>query len=395
MGLDFTKAAPQPSPAAAPTTDAMPTVAAAPVQQETELSVVEKYDIVADREQMTTELVNSPEVDALVSTIELDNLDSIVTFGAEAADEIAKASDQVLNSMNMTQIDETSQLMQVLANIMSKFDVDEIKDDPSFFKKIFNNARKQLDKILAKYHTMGDEVDKIYVQLRKYEDEIKQSNRKLNTMFDANVNFYHDLVKYILAGEQGCRELEAYIAQKQDELEKTGDNSIQFELQSLNQALMMLEQRVQDLRTAENVAMQSIPMLKTMEFSNYNLVRKINSAFIITLPIFKQALAQAILLKRQKIQAESMAALDQKTNEMLIKNAHNTVEQSKMTARLASGSSIQIETLETTWKTIMNGIEETRGIEAEARKKRQEDKVRLEAIKQDFKSHYDVPDKRK
>ena len=46
MGLDFTKAAPQPSPAAAPTTDAMPTVAAAPVQQETELSVVEKYDIV-------------------------------------------------------------------------------------------------------------------------------------------------------------------------------------------------------------------------------------------------------------------------------------------------------------------------------------------------------------
>ena len=192
MGLDFTKAAPQPAPAAAPTTDAMPTVAAAPVQQETELSVVEKYDIVADREQMTTELVNSPEVDALVSTIELDNLDSIVTFGAEAADEIAKASDQVLNSMNMSQIDETSQLMQVLANIMSKFDVDEIKDDPSFFKKIFNNARKQLDKILAKYHTMGDEVDKIYVQLRKYEDEIKQSNRKLNTMFDANVNFYHE-----------------------------------------------------------------------------------------------------------------------------------------------------------------------------------------------------------
>ena len=395
MGLDFSKAAPQAAPAAAPTTDAIPTAAAAPVAQETELSVVEKYDIVADREQMTTELVNSPEVDALVSTIELDNLDSIVTFGAEAADEIAKASDQVLNSMNMTQIDETSQLMQVLANIMSKFDVDEIKDDPSFFKKFFNNARKQLDKILAKYHTMGDEVDKIYVQLRKYEDEIKQSNRKLNTMFEANVNFYHDLVKYILAGEQGCRELEAYIAQKQDELTKTGDNSIQFELQSLNQALMMLEQRVQDLRTAENVAMQSIPMLKTMEFSNYNLVRKINSAFIITLPIFKQALAQAILLKRQKIQAESMAALDQKTNEMLIKNAHNTVEQSKMTARLASGSSIQIETLETTWKTIMNGIEETRGIEAEARKKRQEDKVRLEAIKQDFKAHYDVPDKRK
>ena len=36
----------------------------------------------------------------------------------------------------------------------------------------------------------------------------------------------------------------------------------------------MMEQRTQDLRTAENVAMQSIPMIKTMAFSNYNLVRK-------------------------------------------------------------------------------------------------------------------------
>ena len=95
-------------------------------------------------------------------------------------------------------------------------------------------------------------------------------------MFDANVNYYHELVKYILAGEQGCKELEAYIAQRQSDFEATGDNSIQLELASLNNSLMMLEQRTQDLRTAENIAIQSIPMIKTMEFSNMNLVRKIN-----------------------------------------------------------------------------------------------------------------------
>ena len=131
-------------------------------------------------------------------------------------------------------------------------------------------------------------------------------------------------------------------------MESSGDMSIQFEIQGLQQSLMMLEQRTQDLRTAENVALQSVPMIKTMEFSNMNLVRKINSAFIITLPVFKQALAQAIMLKRQKIQADAMSALDEKTNEMLVKNAKNTVEQSKMITRMASGSSIKIETLETT-----------------------------------------------
>ena len=363
MGLDFKKAAVQ-QPTAVPDT-------------KNEVSVVEKYDIVADREKMNAELVNSKEVDDLVSTIEIDNLETIVTFGAEAAEEISKASDVVLNSMNMSQIDDSSQMLNTLAKIMSKFDIEEIKEEQGFFAKLFGNARKQLDKI--------------YVQLKQYESEIKQSNKKLNQMFDANVEYYHKLVRYILAGEQGCRELEEYIAKRQTDMESTGDTSIQFELTALQQALMMLEQRTQDLRTAESVAMQSIPMIKTMEFSNMNLVRKINSAFIITLPVFKQALAQAIMLKRQRIQAEAMSALDQKTNEMLIKNAQNTVEQSKMTARMASGSSIKIETLETTWRTIVNGIDETKQIQEDARRQRIEDQARLETIKQEFNSKYHMP----
>ena len=366
----------------------------APVEENKEVEVVEQYDIVADREQMNEALVNSPEVDALVSTIEINNLDTIVYFGAEVAEEISKASDVVLNSMSMTQIDESSEMLNTLSKIMEKFDIDEIKENPSLFGKLFGNLRKQLDKILKKYDTMGDEVDKIYVQLKQYETEIKQSNRKLDSMFEANVNYYHELVKYILAGEQGIRELEDYIAQRQADMQASGDNSIQFELTNLNQALMMLEQRTQDLRTAESVAIQSIPMIKTMAFSNMNLIRKINSAFIITLPVFKQALAQAIMLKRQRIQAESMAALDEKTNELLIKNAKNTVEQSKMVAKLASGSSVKVDTLEKTWHTIVSGIDETRMIQENAKKQRIEDKARLESIKNEFNKMYCMPGKK-
>lgn len=356
---------------------------------------LERYDVATDAQKTREVYVNTEEVDKLVSKIELNNLDSIVYFGSDVTNEIAKASDSVLNSMSISQINDTGKMMKALSKIMDEFDIEEIKDEPGFFGRLFGNAKKQLEKILDKYHTMGDEIDKIYVQLRGYESEITQSNRKLNDMFDANVEFYHELIKYILAGEQACKELQDYIAKRQADLEATGDNSIQFELTTLNQALMMLEQRVQDLRTAESIAMQSIPMIKTMEFSNYNLVRKINSAFIVTLPVFKQALSQAILLKRQKIQAQAMAELDEKTNEMLIKNATNTVETSKMTAQLASGSSIKIETLEKTWETITNGIEETNRIQEEARRTREEDRVRLEQIKKEFNEKYSMPEAKK
>jgi uncharacterized protein YaaN involved in tellurite resistance len=349
------------------------------------------YDIEADRAQMNTTLTGSEEVDRLVSTIVLDDMSTIVNFGAGAAREISRSSDSILQSVSMSQMDDSEELFDALTKIMSKFDMDEIKESNRFFDRIFGTMKKRMDKIVEKYHTMGDEVDKVYVSLRRYEEEIKRSNRKLEQLFDANVKYYHDLVKYILAGEQACREIDAYIAQKEADLELTKDQSIQFELTTLKHAKNLMEQRTQDLKLAEVVAMQSIPMIRMMEYNNYNLMRKIDSAFIVTLPVFKQALAQAILLKRQRLQAQSLAELDKKTNEMLHKNAKTAAENARLAERLTNGGSVQIETLEDTWKTIVNGIDETKRIRSDADKKRNHDRAKLESIKQDFDARYHMP----
>ena len=79
MGLNLsrpTPSQPQPFQGQAP---------AAPQEEEN----YKQYDISADRQMMTQTLVNSPEVDALASQIEVYNLESIVTFGAGAAEEIS------------------------------------------------------------------------------------------------------------------------------------------------------------------------------------------------------------------------------------------------------------------------------------------------------------------
>ena len=130
--------------------------------------------------------------------------------------------------------------------------------------------------------------------------------------------------------------------------------------------------------------MQTVPMLKTMQYSNVNLVRKIDSAFIITLPVFKQSLAQAVMLKRQRVIAEGMKALDDTTNRLMVKNAENTVNQSKMIAQMANGNSISVDTLEKTWQTIVNGIEETKQIQDDARARRKQDSERLQQLKDDY-----------
>lgn len=354
----------------------------APLNIQTEAP--KEFSMTVQTEQLKQEIVKNEEVDKLVSTININDVNSIVKFGNEVAMEISKASDQVLNSMNMDQVNDSGELLQHLSAVMEQFDVKELTEEK---KGVFANLRKQVDKLLAKYHTMGEDVDKIYVQLRQYETEIEASNVKLETMFNANIQYYKDLLLYIMAGEQACMELDQYIADYRKKLEDNPDSgAVAMDLQTLEQTRQVFEQRVMDLKIAENVAMQTVPMLKSMQFSNLNLIRKINSAFIITMPVFKQALAQAVMLKRQRVQAEAMQALDEKTNELLIKNAHNTVAQTKLTTQLASGSSIKVETLEETWKTIVEGIDETRKIQDEAKQKRKEDSVRLQQLKDDYRA---------
>lgn len=344
----------------------------------------ENFSLAECRQGYIDDFKKTGELEKYTAKIEVFDPNSIVKFGSEAAEEVSKSADVVLNGMNIDQINNSGKMLEALDKIMGSFDIDEVKEDKGLFGKLFGNAKKKLEKLLSKYNTMGDEIDKIYTQLKVYEGEIEKSNRNLDQMFNSNLEYYHELVKYIAAGEQGCKELHEYIEQKEQELATSNNVDLQFEISNLRQAENMLEQRVMDLKTAESIALQSIPMIKTMEFSNANLTRKINSAFIVTIPVFKQALAQAMMLKRQKIQADSMSALDKRTNELLIKNAQNTVEQSKQITRMTNTSSVQIETLEKTWNTIVSGIDETKRIQEEAKREREEDSKRLDAIKQQY-----------
>ncbi|BDR70588.1 toxic anion resistance protein [Clostridium tetani] len=349
---------------------------------------VPDFNLEKTTNEVTFKLQNSPEILSLSKEIDLKNVDTIMNFGQSASQEISTFADKILHSIETTSVEDSGELLTQLNKIMNKFDVQDFKDKkPGFFEKLFKKTKDSIDALLKKYHTMGGEVDKVYIQLKKYEEEINTSNNTLNEMFNKNMDYYEQLEKYILAGNLVVDNFKNKVL---PELQQKAQNSMeqidQINLSNGQQLLEMLEQRVYDLELAKNVSLQTMPQIKLIQRGNYNLVRKINSAFIITIPIFKQSLTQAITLKRQAVQAEAMSALDEKTNELLLRNAENTAMQSKITAKLASDSSIKIETLEKTWETIIQGIDETKQIQDDVKQKRIEGTQKLHQIQNQFKS---------
>lgn len=329
-----------------------------------------------------------PEVQALTEEINVNDMNTILKFGQTPSAELSKISDELLSTVKNPHQSEASQMLSQLTAIMDKCDLEEISDpekQQGMFAKIFKKAQDQLEKIFAKYDNVAKELDKVTVLLKQYENEIARSNVDLERMQRANQQYFTALEKYVAAGELGLIEIDNYKASLQASNTMSPDE-LRMTLQKLDMMKDMLAQRTNDLLIAENVALQTQPMLSTMQQANFNLQRKINSAFIISLPIFKNAIIQAIQLKKQAIQAKAMKDLDEKTNELLMRNAQNTANQSVKIAQMASGSSISMQTLEQTYATIQKGIEDTRRITEEMAAKRATDSAALESMKADMKT---------
>ena len=347
-----------------------------------------EIDLVKTQNEMSSKLENSAEVLAIARQIDTRDLTSILTFGKDTATEISKFSDQILHTMENTKVEDSGNMLLMLNKIMDKFDIKDFEEKkPGFMDKLFKKSKNMIDSLFAKYNTMGGEVDKVYIQLKQYEDEINSSNIVLDQMFLKNMEYFEILEKYIFAGNSVLNKLRTNtLPSLEERAMSSGQQLDAINLDTANQVVEMLDQRVYDLELAKNISLQTMPQIKLIQKGNYNLVRKINSAFIITLPIFKQLLNQAITLKRQAVQAKAMQALDDKTNELLLRNAQNTAMQSKLTAQLASSPSIKIETLEKSWATIKQGIIETKAIQDEATQARIDGTKRLHEIQAEFQS---------
>ena len=345
--------------------------------------------VVTDNTAYKEMLKRLPEVQNMTSQIDINNQNSILLFGQEPSVNISRLSDQMLSSIKSVKPEECSKMLIELTKLMDKFDIQELEDpekSTGFWARFKAKTMESLNKMFEKYEDMGKEVDKIYQILKGYENDIYKANEMLKKQYEANVGFYQELEKYIVAGEIGLEEIAQYKQQLNSRTDISSEE-IRMQIMKVDMASELLSSRIQDLRIAENIAMQACPMIQVNQMANFNLLRKINSSFIITLPVFKQCLVTAINLRRQKIQADAIKQLDEKTNELLLRNAQNTANQSVAIAKMASSSSVNVETLEKTYQTIKNGIEETKRITTDLSAKRKDDATRLENMKQDMKNN--------
>ncbi|MEG0385302.1 toxic anion resistance protein [Solibacillus cecembensis] len=330
-------------------------------------------------------LKQQPSVQTLAQKIDVKNQIAVLEFGKETAKGISTFSDRMLATIKQSNLEKSTTLLNNLNKIMDRFDPVDFKEEEKkgFLKKLFSKSKEKLDSILSKYDTMNKEVDVVYTEIQKYEIEMKRNTVQLEQMYDENLNYFHTLSEHVAAIDLKVIELRDKIPALSTQAD-AGDHEAIMELETVTRGIELLEQRAYDLEMAQQVSFQSAPQIRLMQQGNNHLIGKINSAFVTTIPIFKQGLIHAVTMQRQKLVSESMAELDKRTNEMLVRNAENVRQNSVNIARQAGSPSIKVETIETTWRSIMAGIEETKQIQAETVRSRDEGRKRIEQLQLEY-----------
>lgn len=360
--------------------------------QEIDAQEVQKVnEIVANTEAYKERLKQLPEVQALTNEISVQDVNTIVSFGQKSAEEITKISDKILSIAKVPTSKDAAQMITQLAKIMDKFDIRElekIQSEPekqSLLQKLKQKIKDEFEALVSKYDDMSKEVDKISQLLRTYENQTKQDNVTLTEMCQANYNYFEQLERYVVAAELGLGEIANYRQQVANRTDISEDQK-NAQLQQLDMMSQMLDQRKYDLLQAEVVARMTVPMLQNMQLTNVNLLREINTAFVVGLPIFKQNLAQAIMLKRQAITANSMEQFKGAINKQLEQNATYASVQGKLVAENVTKGTFDMETLRKVYTTIKTGTENTKRIMSEQESKNKENTKDLEQLKADIQS---------
>jgi uncharacterized protein YaaN involved in tellurite resistance len=187
---------------------------------------------------------------------------------------------------------------------------------------------------------------------------------------------------YIIAGKKTLENARSTkLIELREKAAATGDQLDVQIYRDYDDACKRFEKRIFDLETTRLVSIQMAPQIRLLQNANQEVVDKLRSDIINTIPLWRNQMVLALGIDHTTKALKAQSAVDEMTNEMLLRNAE-TLKQGAIDAAIASEKEIvDIETLRKVNADIIMSINEVVKIHEEGSKKRvqaQEELVKIE-----------------
>lgn len=344
-------------------------------------------------ELVTLEAADPPtsaEIEKRVAEIDIEDTNSIVSFGSSAQAELQVISQSMLAGVRNKDVGPAGDSLRNIVTTIRGFSISEldVRRKRSWWEKLLGRAAP-MAKFAAKFEQVQGQIDMITDDLLKHEHVLLKDIESLDVLYDKTLQFYDELGLYIAAGEAKIADLDATtIPAKEAEVQAAPEDQAVMkaqELRDLRSARDDLERRVHDLKLTRQVTMQSLPSIRLVQENDKSLVTKINSTLVNTVPLWETQLAQAVTIQRSSEAAEAVRDANDLTNELLKSNAENLRMANRTIREEMERGVFDINAVKEANANLIATINESLEIADEGKRKRAEAEAELQKMEQELK----------
>ncbi|MCY9004395.1 toxic anion resistance protein [Peribacillus frigoritolerans] len=354
---------------------------------------VQELEKVSSQEAKPVKLIdvipeeNRAKAYQLAEQIDPTNHQAMISYGTPAQSKLLTFSNSMLEHVQKKDVGEVGSIINDLMKKLNELSPDELKPDkPSFFARMFGKLSGSVQEVLSKYQKTGAQIDRISVKLDRSKNILLSDIVILEKLYETNKEYFQALNVYIAAGEIKLEEIhEKTIPELRKSAESSNDQMKFQEVNDMLQFAERLDKRLHDLKLSREITIQSAPQIRLIQNTNQALVEKIQSSIMTAIPLWKNQVAIALTLIRQRHAVEAQKQVSKTTNDLLLKNSEmlktNTIETAKENER----GLVDIETLKKTQANLISTLEETMRIQEEGRHKRRQAEQELVSMENELK----------
>lgn len=333
-----------------------------------------------DETMLTPEEVQM--VEQFATEINIADTRQVLSYGAAAQRNISSFSVSVLNKVQTRDLGDVGQQLKELTCILNETTEPEKKGVLGIFQK----AKRGIESIKADYAKAETNVQRIEKDLEHHQVVLMQDVAMFDQMYELNLKYYRELTLYIIAGKKALDKAkgETLLAIK----EKADRTQMQEDVQAYNDYLSMcnrFEKKLHGLELTRMITIQSAPQVRLIQNNDEEMLEKIQSSIINTIPLWRNQMVLALGIQHSKSAIEAQNAVTATTNNLLQMNATILKQATIDTAKESEKSVVDIATLKKCNQELITSINEVVKIHEDGVKKRQKAQEELVKIEDELK----------
>ncbi|MBB4833400.1 uncharacterized protein YaaN involved in tellurite resistance [Staphylococcus hominis] len=327
------------------------------------------------------------KIDSISQQIKPLDSEGLLSFGTHLQQNMSQFSHQMLDEVQSKDVGPIGDTLNQLMSKLREVNPDDLnQDNQSKLKRLFRRTKASINEVFSRMQSVSSQVDRITIQLDKHKGNLTKDIQLLDHLYEQNKVYFDDVSLYIAAAQRKKQEINASELPKlRQHAEQTGNQMDIQNVADMEQFVDRLDKKIYDLQLSRQIAIQTAPQIRMIQNVNQALAEKIQSSILTSIPLWKNQMAIALTLMRQKNAVTAQRAVTDTTNDLLTRNAAMLKQNAIETATENERGIVDIETLKATQNDIIETIEQTLQIQYNGRQKRQQAERELSQLENELK----------